>query len=66
MVRAAERTRAYVTGMVIAEEVARNDLCTRGERTMKEVANGFMQLLAIIMMLITLAVSTTAFAQMFG
>lgn len=27
---------------------------------MKEVANGFMQLLAVIMMLITLAVSTAA------
>lgn len=27
---------------------------------MKEVANGFMQLLAIIMMLVTLAVSTAA------
>lgn len=27
---------------------------------MKEVANGFMQLLAVIMMLVTLAVSTAA------
>ena len=33
---------------------------------MREVANGFMQLLAIIMMLITVAVSTAAFAQMLG
>lgn len=32
---------------------------------MKEITNSFIQLLAIILMLITLAVSTTAFAQMF-
>jgi hypothetical protein len=30
---------------------------------MKEVANGFLQLAAIIMILITLAVSTAAFSQ---
>lgn len=30
---------------------------------MKEIADGFMQLLAIIMMLITVAVSTAAFVQ---
>jgi hypothetical protein len=33
---------------------------------MREVADGFMQLLAIIMVLITLAVSTAAFGQMLG
>lgn len=31
-----------------------------GGSSMKEVANGFMQLLAVIMMLVTLAVSTAA------
>ncbi len=31
---------------------------------MREVVNGFIQLLAIIMTLITVAVSTAAFAQM--
>ena len=37
-----------------------------GIRKMREVADGFMQLLAIIMVLITLAVSTAAFGQMLG
>lgn len=38
----------------------------RGEVKMKEVANNIMQFIAIIMILITLAVSTAALGQMFG
>jgi hypothetical protein len=38
--------------------------CFRGEVEVKEVANGFAQLAAIIMILITLAVSTAALSQM--
>lgn len=45
----------------LQKSFAEDDLLTWGERTMKEVANGFMQLLAIIMTLITVAVSTAAF-----
>jgi len=33
---------------------------------MKELADSFLQLLAIIMVMITLAVSTAAFSMMFG
>jgi hypothetical protein len=33
---------------------------------MKEVADDFLKLLAIIMLILTLAVSTAAFSQMFG
>lgn len=33
---------------------------------MREVTTGFMQLLAIVMVLITLAVSTAAFSQILG
>lgn len=33
---------------------------------MKELADDFMKLLAIIMLILTLAVSTAAFSQMFG
>jgi hypothetical protein len=33
---------------------------------MKEVMNNFMQLLAIIMVMVTLAVSTAAFSMIFG
>lgn len=36
------------------------------QANMKEVAGGLMQLLAIIMILITLAVSTAAVSQMIG
>ena len=39
----------------------------KGEgRDMREVAGDFMKLLAIIMVMITLAVSTAAVSQMFG
>ena len=34
--------------------------------SMKEVAGGFVQLIAIIMLMITLAVSTAAVSQMLG
>lgn len=43
-----------------------NEPFYRGEVEMKQVANGFAQLAAIIMILITLAVSTAAFSQMTG
>jgi len=33
---------------------------------MKEIADNFIRLLAIIMMMVTLAVSTAAFSMMFG
>jgi hypothetical protein len=33
---------------------------------MREIADSFLQLLAIIMVMITLAVSTAAFSMMFG
>jgi hypothetical protein len=33
---------------------------------MKEVADDFLKLLAIIMLILTLAVSTAAFSQIFG
>ena len=36
----------------------------KGNETMKEVANGFAQLAAIIMILLTLAVSTAAISQL--
>jgi hypothetical protein len=39
----------------------------RGEEEgMKEIADEFMKLLAVIMVLVTLAVSTAAFSSMFG
>lgn len=37
-----------------------------GTGVMKELADDFMKLLAIIMLMITLAVSTAAFSQVFG
>ena len=40
---------------------------SRGNATdMRELADSFIQLLAIIMVMITLAVSTAAFSMMFG
>jgi hypothetical protein len=36
------------------------------EEAMREIADEFMKLLAIIMALVTLAVSTAAFSMMFG
>jgi hypothetical protein len=36
------------------------------ERAMREIADSFMKLLAIIMMMITLAVSTAAVSLIFG
>ena len=38
----------------------------RGEGKMREIADEFMKFLAVIMILITLAVSTAAFSMMFG
>jgi hypothetical protein len=57
---------AHAVGTVIAHEALENGLVDGGIRKMREVADGFMQLLAIIMVLITLAVSTAAFGQMLG
>jgi hypothetical protein len=34
--------------------------------TMKEIADSFVKLLALIMVMVTLAVSTAAFSMMFG
>ena len=45
----------------------RKHLRFRGKTTdMKELADSFIQLLAIIMVMITLAVSTAAFSMMLG
>jgi hypothetical protein len=47
--------------------VERSDRVRRGQATnMREIADSFMKLLAIIMVMITLAVSTAAFSMMFG
>ena len=37
-----------------------------GSREMREIADEFMKFLAVIMILITLAVSTAVFSMMFG
>jgi hypothetical protein len=37
-----------------------------GVREMREIADEFMKFLAVIMVLVTLAVSTAAFSMMFG
>ena len=60
------RRRAFV-GMAVAESVRVGEYEEQGgKRAMKEVADDFMKLLAIIMFMITLAVSTAAFSQVFG
>jgi hypothetical protein len=41
-------------------------MCKGEEGQMREIADEFMKLLAVIMILITLAVSTAAFSMMFG
>ena len=41
-------------------------LTARGTSVMREIADNFMKLLAIIMITITLAVSTAAISLMFG
>ena len=59
-------SRRGFVGMVIAESVCEVKYEEQGGRAMKEVADDFMKLLAIIMLMITLAVSTAAFSQVFG
>ena len=53
--------------MVVAVMMAKGGTKFRGEEVeMREIADEFMKFLAIIMVLITLAVSTAAFSMMFG
>jgi cytochrome b len=53
--------------MVVAVGSAKGGSKHKGdEGQMREIADEFMKLLAIIMVLITLAVSTAAFSMMFG
>lgn len=48
--------------------VGKDEACetTEGSKAMRELANSFVQLTAIILFMITLAVSTAAFAQWAG
>ena len=57
-----------VVGMVVAmSKRGQKRQSSRGRFTdMRELADSFLQFLAIIMVLITLAVSTAAFSMMFG
>jgi len=58
-----------VCGMDVAQHPIWNwvtNCFIRGKAEMKEVANSFAQLAAIIMILITLAVSTAAISQLAG
>ena len=60
---------AASVGMAVAKSVCgqRSDKAQGGTETdMRELADSFIQLLAIIMVMITLAVSTAAFSMMFG
>ena len=52
--------------MVVAVRIVNNGSEYRGEVEMREIADEFMKFLAVIMVLITLAVSTAAFSMMFG
>jgi hypothetical protein len=54
-------------GTYVAECACERNLKYKGAGgTMREIADSFMRLLAIIMVLITLAVSTAAVGLMFG
>jgi len=53
-------------GMGVAEALVKSVVATRGEGKMREIADEFMKLLAVIMILITLAVSTAALGLMLG
>lgn len=54
-------------GMVIAEAPSEMFSKNEGrEAGMREIAGEFMKFLAVIMVLVTLAVSTAAFSMMFG
>ena len=53
--------------MVVAEALVKWCSQHKGdEGQMREIADEFMKLLAVIMVLVTLAVSTAAFSMMFG
>ena len=53
--------------MVVAEMFVKGRSKHEGdEGQMREIADEFMKLLAVIMVLVTLAVSTAAFSMMFG
>jgi hypothetical protein len=53
--------------MVVAETLVKGRSKNKGEeRQMREIADEFMKLLAVILVLVTLAVSTAAFSMMFG
>lgn len=63
------RTRAAVVsvGMAVAEVIVKGGSKFKGDEVeMREIADEFMKLLAVIMVLVTLAVSTAAFSMMFG
>ena len=54
-------------GMSVAVRAASGGRKRKGdERQMREIADEFMKLLAVIMVLVTLAISTAAFSMMFG
>ena len=54
-------------GMVVAVRVVKGRSKHKGDvGAMREIADEFMKLLAVIMVLVTLAVSTAAFSMMFG
>jgi hypothetical protein len=57
-----------VVGMPVAKSSGgQKRRSSRGQANdMRELADSFIQLLAIIMVMITLAVSTAAFSMMFG
>jgi len=58
---------AVCVGMVVAEVSVKGRSKLKGdEGQMREIADEFMKLLAVIMVLVTLAVSTAAFSMMFG
>ena len=59
------RARASV-GMVVAVWVVSGGSKRRGEGQMREIADEFMKFLAVIMVLITLAVTTAIFSMMLG
>ena len=53
--------------MVVAVMLVKGGSKLKGDEVeMREIADEFMKFLAIIMVLITLAVSTAAFSMMFG
>ena len=52
--------------MVVAVWLVNSCNDDKGEGQMREIADEFMKLLAVIMVLVTLAVSTAAFSMMFG